>query len=98
MIIIVLASAAFWLSWFFVCTKAVWTFHTPEKMKDTFGQSWNNTIQKKKTLVLVLQKKIKKKEKRITHEMFKSFDVLDCAEYAYKKKRLDDIVLVEFPI
>lgn len=64
MIIIVLASAAFWLSWFFVCTKAVWTFHTPEKMKDTFGQSWNNTIHKKKTLVLVLQKKWKKKEKR----------------------------------
>lgn len=43
-------------------------------------------------------KKNGKKRKNVTHEMFKSFDVLDCAQYAYKKKRLGDIVLVEFPI
>lgn len=92
MIIIVLASAAFWLSWFFVCTKAVWTFHTPEKNE---GHIWtimkqHDTKTKKKHSCWCCKKKLKKKkkEKRITHEMFKSFDVLDCAQYAYQKKEI----------
>lgn len=65
MIIIVLASAAFWLSWFFVCTKAVWTFHTPEKNEGhiwTIMKQHDTKTKTKKHSCWCCKKKIKKKK------------------------------------